>query len=101
MIGFSQSTCLPASRAAVTCSTCNACGEATYTASIDSSASSSSYEPYAAAKPNSSANAVARAWEREPTAASSAPGTSRRSAEKERAMRPGARTAHRVTMTER
>ena len=62
------------------------------------SASSSSYEPYAAAKPCSCANAAARACERDPTAVSSASGTSPRSWEKERAMRPGPRTPQRVLM---
>ena len=36
-IGFSQSTCLPASAAAMVCSACRWTGVATYTASIPSS----------------------------------------------------------------
>ena len=42
VIGFSQSTCLPASSASIVCSACNECGEATYTTSTAGSATSSS-----------------------------------------------------------
>src|SRR6185437_797945 len=46
-IGFSQSTCLPASAAFAVQGTCKWLGSGLYTASTSGSASNSSYEPYA------------------------------------------------------
>ena len=95
--GFSHSTCLPASKAIRAFSRWKACGVATYTTSTSGSATSASYDAWPrTASPYSRANASAASCEREPTAAISAPGTSRRLSAKLRAMRPVARMPQRV-----
>ncbi len=79
--GFSQSTALPASSAGRACARCRACGEATYTTSTSGSAASSSTEPWARCRRRRTRGRRPPpvSTDREPTAASSAPGTSARS----------------------